>query len=41
MNFVKTIPESGDVVNDGWKVYEDRGILEGFKAMQPIMKQEY
>ena len=41
MNFVKTVPESGDVVNDGWKVYEDPGILEGFKAMAPIMKLEY
>lgn len=41
MNFVKTIPESGDIVNDGWMVYEDQGILEGFKAMEPIMKLEY
>lgn len=41
MNFVKTIPESGDIINDGWKVYEDKGILEGFKCMEPIMKLEY
>lgn len=41
MNFVKTIPESGDIVNDGWMVYEDLGILEGFKAMEPIMKKEF
>lgn len=41
LNFVKCIPESGDVKNDGWQVYEDPGILEGFKAMEPIMKLKY
>lgn len=41
MNFVKTVPESGDVKNDGWMVYEDLGILEGFKAMEPIMKPKF
>lgn len=41
MNFVKTIPESGDVIKDGWMVYEDKGILEGLKAMDPIMEQRF
>ena len=45
MNFVKTVPFTGatveDIKRDGWKVYEDKGILEGFKAMEPIMKREY
>lgn len=45
MNFVKTAPHTGatveEIAADGWKVYEDRGILEGFKAMEPIMKPEY
>lgn len=45
MNFVKTEPYTDatleDIVADGWKVYEDKGILEGFKAMEPIMKPEY
>lgn len=41
MNFVKTIPESGDVLKDGWMVYEDKGILEGLRAMDPIMKPQF
>lgn len=41
MNFVKTLPETGDVLNDGWMVYEDKGILEGMRAMLPIMKPEF
>ena len=45
MNFVKTVPFEGatvqDIKRDGWKVYEDKGILEGFKAMEPIMKPKY
>ncbi len=41
MNFVKTIPESGDVIQDGWMVYEDKGILEGFRAMLPIMESRF
>ena len=45
MNFVKTEPYTGatveEIAADGWKVYEDKGILEGFKAMEPIMKPEY
>ncbi len=45
MNFVKTAPFTGatveDIKNDGWKVYEDKGILEGFKAMEPIMEPRF
>lgn len=41
MNFVKTIPESGDILKDGWMVYEDKGILEGLRAMDPIMKPQF
>ncbi len=45
MNFVKTKPSSDATIEDirenGWKVYEDKGILEGFKAMEPIMKPEF
>lgn len=41
MNFVKTIPESQDVINDGWMVYEDKGILEGLRAMEPIMETRF
>ncbi len=45
MNFVKTEPYTDatieDIKKDGWKVYEDKGILEGFKAMEPIMKPEF
>lgn len=45
MNFVQTKPSSDatmeDIIADGWKVYEDKGILEGFKAMEPIMSTKY
>ncbi len=41
MNFVKTMPESGDVISDGWQVYEDPGILQGLKAMEPIMDKRF
>lgn len=45
MNFVKTEPYTDatleDIRNDGWKVYEDQGILEGFKAMEPIMDPKF
>ena len=44
-NFVLTRPSSdatlNEIVQDGWKVYEDPGILEGFKALEPIMKPKY
>ncbi len=45
MNFVKTVPPTGDSIEEirenGWMVYEDKGILEGFRAMEPIMKPEF
>lgn len=45
MNFVETKPFTGatveDIKNEGWKVYEDQGILEALKAMEPIMKPSY
>ncbi len=45
MNFVKTKPSSDATVEDirenGWQVYEDKGILEGLKAMEPIMKPAF
>lgn len=40
-NWVATMPASGDVKNDGWQVYEDKGILEAFKAMEPLMELDY
>ena len=40
-NWVATMPASGDVKNDGWQVYEDKGILEAFKAMEPLMNLDY
>ena len=45
LNFSMTRPTTDatmeEIISDGWKVYEDKGILEGFKAMEPIMKPEY
>ena len=45
LNFSMTRPHSGatreEILSDGWKVYEDPGILEGFKAMEPIMKPDF
>ena len=45
LNFSMTRPTTDatleEILADGWKVYEDPGILEGFKAMEPIMKPEY
>ena len=45
LNFSMTRPTTDatldQIISDGWKVYEDKGILEGFKAMEPIMKPEY
>lgn len=45
MNFCMTKPSSDatreEIISDGWRVYEDRGILEGFKAMEPIMKPQF
>ena len=45
LNFSMTRPHTDatleEIVADGWKVYEDPGILEGFKAMEPIMKPKF
>ena len=45
LNFSMTRPHSDatreEILSDGWKVYEDKGILEGFKAMEPIMDPKY
>lgn len=45
LNFSMTRPHADatreEIISDGWKVYEDKGILEGFKAMEPIMKPEF
>lgn len=41
MNFAKTMPESGDIYTDGWKVYEDMGIYYSLEALEPIMKLQY
>ena len=45
LNFCMTRPSTDatreEIISDGWKVYEDRGILEGFKAMEPIMKPKF
>lgn len=44
-NFCLTQPSTDatleEIITDGWKVYEDKGILEGFKAMEPFLKPEY
>ena len=45
LNFSMTRPSTNatkeEIIKDGWKVYEDKGILEGFKAMEPIMDLTY
>ena len=45
MNFIETKPFTGATVEEikaeGYKIYEDRGILEAFKAMEPIMEPKY
>ena len=45
INFVETKPSTDatleDIKNDGWKIYEDQGILEALKAMEVIMKPEF
>ena len=45
MNFVETKPFTDatleDIKNEGYKIYEDPGILEAFKAMEPIMKPKF
>jgi len=39
--FMKCEPESGDIVNEGWKVYEDEGILKALEAMYSILDINY
>lgn len=39
--FLKVKPTSGNVAEDGWTVFEDRGILEALKAMEPMMDLSY
>jgi len=45
MNFIETKPFTGATVEDikaeGYKIYDDQGILEAFKAMEPIMKPKF
>ena len=45
LNFVETKPSTDatleEIKSDGWKIYEDQGILEAFKAMEPIMKPKF
>ena len=45
LNFVETKPSTDatleEIKSDGWKIYEDQGILEAFKAMAPIMKPAF
>ena len=45
LNFCMTRPTTDatreEIISDGWKVYEDRGILEGIRAMEPIMQQKF
>ncbi|MFA5480806.1 MAG: ABC transporter substrate-binding protein [Bacilli bacterium] len=40
-NFVKCDPGDGDIKNNGYKVYEDAGILESLKAMFQILDLNY
>ncbi|MCB5288491.1 MAG: ABC transporter substrate-binding protein, partial [Candidatus Cloacimonetes bacterium] len=40
-NFVNCEPEDGDIINNGYKVYEDPGILESLKAMFQILNLDY
>lgn len=44
-NFVETKPTTDatleEIKADGWKVYEDKGILEAIKAMEPIMEPRF
>ena len=40
-NFLMCNPESGDMINDGWQVYEDPGILESLKVMDALLNLNY
>lgn len=45
MNFVETKPFTDatieDIKSEGYKIYEDKGILEALKAMEPIMRPKF
>ena len=45
MNFCETKPFTDatleDIKQDGWRVYENPGILEAFKAMEPMMEMRF
>ena len=41
MDFLMCNPESGDMIADGWKVYEDPGILESLKVMDELLNLDY
>ena len=45
MNFVETKPFTDatieDIKSEGYKIYEDKGILEALKAMEPIMRSKF
>ena len=41
LNFVKCDPGDGDIKNNGYKVYEDVGILKGLEAMYDILDLNY
>ena len=40
-NFLMCNPQSGDMINDGWQVYEDPGILESLKVMDALLNLNY
>ena len=41
LNFIKCDPGNGDIKNNGYKVYEDQGILKGLEAMFDILDLRY
>ena len=41
LNFIKCDPGDGDIKNNGYKVYEDQGILKGLEAMFDILDLRY
>ena len=41
LNFVKCDPGDGDIKNNGYKVYEDMGILKSLQAMYDILDLKY
>ena len=39
--FMKCEPTTGTIESDGWKVYQDPGLLKALEAMYPILKKSY